>query len=357
MAIDWGLAPKPLDYLSSLQAFDMGRQRSAQDAALRRESAVRTAKVDYWNQTHPIAAPAPVVDPAAPATPVSIHTAALDRSAISPAGAPSAAALAQVGAPVTAPPPGQSSYVSQLVAPAAPAPVRAAPGAAALNRIAAANPDEAMKMEGEQLKMTKEKLDTYQAVNAASLQLMGGVHDQASYDAAKARAHAIHDQYGVGPDALALPDQYDPQVVKGLMMQAMKTSDQLNAMRADTRLNWTLEDGRLDNARADRNIDSTIDHRRAQEGLTARGQDLTDARGRYGIGVSSSDRRRGQDVSASTQQRGQDISSGDRRRGQDLSAEAAKFRRSNGVKPTEPVATDGKGNHIVFRNGKWGPAQ
>lgn len=77
--------------------------------------------------------------------------------------------------------------------------------------------------------------------------------------------------------------------------------------RADRRLNADIEDDDADNARADRNTSSVIEDRGARRGLIARGQNMTDARGRFGIQVSSGDRRRGQDIGADTARRGQDI--------------------------------------------------
>lgn len=159
-----------------------------------------------------------------------------------------------------------------------------------------ADPERALKFRSALAGVTKDDLDVYEHVNAASLQLMGGVHDQASYDDAKTRAHDLHERFGVGPDAMDLPDQYDPQMVHGLMMQAMTTSQQLAAVRAQTKLEWDVQDDQIDNARADRNTGSMIDDRNRRRGLIARGQDMTDTRGRYGIGVASADRRRGQDM-------------------------------------------------------------
>ncbi|KQM98760.1 hypothetical protein ASE78_05905 [Sphingomonas sp. Leaf25] len=74
----------------------------------------------------------------------------------------------------------------------------------------------------------------------------------------------------------------------------------------------------LANSRADRNTDSMIEDRNGRRALVSRGQDMTDARGRYGIGVASSDRRRGQDMSSGDRRRGQDISATTARRGQDM---------------------------------------
>ena len=342
MAIDWGLAPKADNYLSALQSFDLGRNRVTKDQEVRRAQEVRRGKTEYWNQTHPGFTPPIAGNTAAPAPPTGI---AIEAGANAAPASPSTGYLSDLtasGGPSPAP-------VHPLIG-AAPMPAsRGAPGADALNRIAMADPDEAMKLEGAHLKMTREKLDTYQAVNAAGLQLMGGVHDQASYDRARAQAHAIHEEYGVGPDALALPDQYDPTVVQSLMMQAMKTSDQLSAIRAEKKLAWDVEDSQIDNARADRNTDSTIAHRRAQEGLTARGQDLSDARGRYGIGVASSDRRRGQDVSASTARRGQDLreTSPPKPRGNTPNPSADKPR----------VYKNPQGETIVWNGNTWVPAK
>lgn len=57
-----------------------------------------------------------------------------------------------------------------------------------------------------------------------------------------------------------------------------------------------IDDVMADNARADRTAEDLMVDRATRRGLTARGQDMADARGRYGIGVASSDRRRAQDM-------------------------------------------------------------
>lgn len=74
----------------------------------------------------------------------------------------------------------------------------------------------------------------------------------------------------------------------------------------------------LANSRADRNTDSVIEDRDGRRALVARGQNMTDARGRYGIGVASADRRRGQDIGSTDRRRGQDVGATTARRGQDI---------------------------------------
>ncbi len=74
----------------------------------------------------------------------------------------------------------------------------------------------------------------------------------------------------------------------------------------------------LANSRADRNTASVIEDRTGRRALVARGQDMTDARGRYGIGVASADRRRGQNITSGDRRRGQDLSTTTARRGQDI---------------------------------------
>lgn len=204
------------------------------------------------------------------------------------------------------------------------------------------DPEAYLKYQAMMSKVTKGELDTYQAVNSASLQLMGGVSDQASYDAARRQAAELHDRYGVGVDGFDLPAEYNPQVVERLMHQALTVKDQLAVVRAERKQAWDIEDDTIDNERADRNLDSTIEDRGARRGLVARGQDLTDRRGR----------------------RGQDIASGDRRRGQDLTDTRVRERPAGSGRikpaaaapaPASRVAVDANGVRYGVKGGKWVP--
>lgn len=127
-------------------------------------------------------------------------------------------------------------------------------------------------------------------------------------------------QHGFTPDELRGADLSDAGL-DGHIGFAQSIKDQLGSSLTQRR----IDDVGQDNQRADllagntiRNTDNVIEDRGARRDLTARGQDMTDARGRYGIGVASGDRRRGQNISAGTAQRGQDLSHTDRVRGQDL---------------------------------------
>lgn len=113
-------------------------------------------------------------------------------------------------------------------------------------------------------------------------------------------------QYGVTPEMMGKVDLTDVGLNRyfdlGRNLNTLIDDD-----RADRRLDASVADDQADNARADRNTESVIEDRGARRGLIARGQDLTDSRGRYGISVASGDRRRGQDIGAGTTRRGQDV--------------------------------------------------
>lgn len=125
-------------------------------------------------------------------------------------------------------------------------------------------------------------------INAHAIQLLAGVHDQASYDEAKARARDLYGQAGVDFDSLHLPDAYSPAAIDQLTQSALATKDRLAGIREDRKIDWTIQDGQADNARQDRATDSLIGYRSAEvslgrdrNALTRRGQDMTDSRTRY----------------------------------------------------------------------------
>ncbi|KKW89405.1 hypothetical protein [Sphingobium chungbukense] len=96
-----------------------------------------------------------------------------------------------------------------------------------------------------------------------------------------------------------LPEQWDPALAETHQRMGMTAMQAFNDERADQRLAHDIADDEADNARADRNTDSLIADRNARRGLVARGQDLTDARGRRGQDLASSDRQRGQNMASS----------------------------------------------------------
>lgn len=94
-------------------------------------------------------------------------------------------------------------------------------------------------------------------------QLLGGVKDQASYDQARQTALAS------GFDANQIPEQYNPQWVEQARARALTSEQQLEQI-------WKQKGYDLDVEK----FGETKRHQRAQEGLTARGQNLADARAR-----------------------------------------------------------------------------
>ncbi|MXO85243.1 hypothetical protein GRI38_04295 [Altererythrobacter aurantiacus] len=203
------------------------------------------------------------------------------------------------------------------------------------------DPEGAIDFRASTAEWQQKQLETASDLNEQSMQLLGGVHDQPSYNRARAMAYRLYSQYGIDPAQLQLPDQYSPELVRELQMQGMETRKQLQTVLDERKLDWDIEDDQIDNERMDRNTDSLIDTReerldeyrranRVREATTRRGQDLTDTRVR----------------------RGQDISSRDRRRGQDI-----RPTRGNRQGPARPTATDANGNKIQFDGKKWVPVK
>jgi hypothetical protein len=180
--------------------------------------------------------------------------------------------------------------------PMAPAP--RAPGGNGWDRVVAADPVAAMKAGHEVFGSREDHLKDWQHVSAAAMKLMGNIQDQEGWDRGKETARHLYDAYGV-PFPDNLPDEYSPEVVRDLQMQQLDIEDQIAAALRERKFDWQQKDDLLDNARADRNTDSTIADRTARRGLTVRGQNMTDARGRQATAVASADRRRGQDLQGS----------------------------------------------------------
>lgn len=73
------------------------------------------------------------------------------------------------------------------------------------------------------------ELKNWSTLNDYSLQLLGGVHDQTTYDQARAQAKAMYDQYGQGQHFPELPPVYDPGTVRQLQMRSLSAKEQLQA--------------------------------------------------------------------------------------------------------------------------------
>lgn len=126
-----------------------------------------------------------------------------------------------------------------------------------------ADPEKYLSFQGKRIALTKGQLANHMTLNNAAMQILGGVHDQASYDAAKQQAAGLFAQYGDDNSKLNLPDAYSPQVIHDLQMAGMDTSKQLGAIARENRLTADVANIDADNARADANAESL---RRYREG-------------------------------------------------------------------------------------------
>lgn len=192
-----------------------------------------------------------------------------------------------------APPSRLGDLLAQGAAPQAAAPQPAAPGQppapgqaadprrTAYERAVRADPEAFLTFEGKRLDLTKKQLDNFTSLNNSAMQLLGGVSDQGSYDAARQAAAQLYERHGEDFNALGLPDQYSPELVQSLRMRGMDTAKQIEAVRRENRDLWDVEDDiwdnerdqaddDADNERADRLGDSTITDRNERREIMRR---------------------------------------------------------------------------------------
>lgn len=116
----------------------------------------------------------------------------------------------------------------------------------------------------------KAKLENIKAHVELQGQLLGGVRDQASYDAARQQAARA------GIDVSQLPAQYDPAVIQQATQRALSASQQVDQM-------WKQRGYDLDQQKFAYQQGNDAANRGVQlqgQQVTMRGQDLTDARAR-----------------------------------------------------------------------------
>lgn len=222
-------------------------------------------------------------------------------------------------------------------------------GSSAREQAIRANPEGFLTFQGKRLDVTKRDLENHRELNGMAMQLLGGVQDQATYDAAKQRALQLYSSFGQDASQFiaGLPAEYSPELVESLRLQGMETDKQMLAIARENRLEWDIEDDRLDNERADESATSLDRYRSGQLANVRRGQDIR-----------SRDTRRGQTLTDQRGRRGQNIASHDRQRGQNMTdkrvRESAAFRGRYGrVLRDEPMATGPNGESLVVRNGQW----
>jgi hypothetical protein len=129
------------------------------------------------------------------------------------------------------------------------------------SRLVRADPEGFLTFRGKQLDMTAKQLKSINDLHNSAMQILGGVHDQESYDAAKQRIGSLYGDVGLDASALKLPDTYSPDTIHGLQMEGMDTSKQLAAIARENRVKIYGANTEADNARADRNLRSLETYR------------------------------------------------------------------------------------------------
>lgn len=234
-----------------------------------------------------------------------------------------------------------------FAAPGGPMPRQYSPDA---QRLIQADPDAFLTFQGNRIELTGQQLKTYRDLNDTAMQLLGGVNDQASYDLAKDRALQLYSSNGHdASDFFAkLPAEYSPEVIEGLRLQGMDTAKQMQAIARENRLDWDMEDDRLDNARADSEARSRNSYRSERLEDFDRAETGRRSRSRGGgrrsgptptsvIGRIMDKQAKGQTLSAAERQ-----TLDEHRRG-----------RGRGPRSSEAVAVGPNGRKIVVRGGKW----
>ena len=95
----------------------------------------------------------------------------------------------------------------------------------------------------------KDQFEVASKLNEGVLQILGGVYDQQSYERGKNKARALYGRIGIPFEDLNLPDEYSPELVRSLQMEAMDTRHQLDTLRKERKTNWDIEDDQIDNDR------------------------------------------------------------------------------------------------------------
>lgn len=220
----------------------------------------------------------------------------------------------------------------------------------ARERAIRANPEKFLTYEGKRIDIDSDRIKQMLTLNDGAMQILGGVHDDETLLAAKERARALYQRFGMPTETIdQIPDTYSPELVRSLQMQGMDTAKQLQQVVRENRLEWDIQDDLEDNERADRNTNSMVETRQGQLANTRRGQDLTNSRGVRGQNIASRDRVRGQDIGSRDRVRGQDIT--DKR-----TRESASFRGTGGKRgraATARIVNPQTGEAMVLRNGQW----
>jgi hypothetical protein len=144
-------------------------------------------------------------------------------------------------------------------------PVDAISARAAWERMVAADPAKAMEVRQAWAKLGDTELQHINDFADQALEIVSSASDQRSYEIAVSNARTLYDRYGLDHGFLdQLPEQFDPETLRELRINAMDTKDMAAALRQERRLDWDISDDRADNARADSEAGSRAEYRRQQ---------------------------------------------------------------------------------------------
>jgi hypothetical protein len=141
----------------------------------------------------------------------------------------------QGGMPTAAPQAAQAAPLAPAGAPAAAPAAMAAPPRTredVMRELAGTDPAAFQQLRQQESTERVRQLDTATKINEYAVQLLGGVSDQATYEAAAGRYQQVLQQFGLPP--AQLPPTYSPEVVQQLRMSVLNVKEQLEAMKPVT---------------------------------------------------------------------------------------------------------------------------
>lgn len=130
------------------------------------------------------------------------------------------------------------------------------------------DPEGFLTFQGKRIDVTKSQFESLRQLHGTAMQLLGSVHDQPTYDAAKQQAFNLYSSFGHDASEFlgGLPPQYSPETVKMLRLRGMDTSKQLAAVARENSIDSQI-------AVREQRADEYARHNRAMEARpTGRGR-------------------------------------------------------------------------------------
>lgn len=132
----------------------------------------------------------------------------------------------------------------------------------AFHEMAAIDPVKAMKIDSDARNQALERLKALDEVYDLSIERLGGVVDEDSYQSVLADVAPRFEQFGQDIRSVVPANYPGPEGIRSLLQSTMAAKEQIAALDRRDRIEWDQQDDTLDNARADREASSRIDARR-----------------------------------------------------------------------------------------------